>query len=91
MVNFVCMAPSIQTEIKAFVQNQTSSGSIISNEYLTYSAFTLKGFDDQERNLTFVKTDFQVLKLKFHACILLQAFRSVPGCQTSMCKLGISL
>jgi len=27
-------------------------------------------FDDQERNLTFVKTDFQVLKLKFHACNL---------------------
>jgi len=27
-------------------------------------AFTLSGFDDQERNLTFVKTDFKVLKLK---------------------------
>jgi len=24
-------------------------------------------FDDQERNLTYVKTDFQFLKLKFHA------------------------
>jgi len=24
------------------------------------SVFTLNGFDDQERNLTFVKTDFQV-------------------------------
>jgi len=34
---------------------------------------TLKGFDDQERNLTFVKTDFQVLKLKFHACNFKQA------------------
>jgi len=32
------------------------------------AAFTLNGFDEQERNLTFVKTDFQVLKLKFHAC-----------------------
>jgi len=26
------------------------------------------GFYDQKRNLTFVKTDFQVLKFKFHAC-----------------------
>jgi len=34
----------------------------------SYAAFTLNGFDIQERNLTFVKTDFQVLKLKFHAC-----------------------
>jgi len=38
------------------------------------AAFTLNGFDDQERNLTFVKTDFQVLKLKFHACNFKQAF-----------------
>jgi len=29
--------------------------------------FTLNGFDYQERNLTFVKTDFQLLRLKFHA------------------------
>jgi len=29
------------------------------------AAFTHNGFDDQERNLTFVKTNFQVLKLKF--------------------------
>jgi len=28
------------------------------------------GFDNQERNLTFVKTAFQVLKLKFLACIM---------------------
>jgi len=35
--------------------------------------FTLKGFDDQERNLTFVKTNFQVLKLTFHACNYKQA------------------
>jgi len=35
---------------------------------LLYTAFTLNGFVDQERNLTFVKTDYQVLKLKFLAC-----------------------
>jgi len=35
---------------------------------------TLNGFDDQERNLMFAKTDFQVLKLKFHACNFKQAF-----------------
>jgi len=29
------------------------------------AAFTLNGFDDQQRNMTFVKTHFQVLKLKF--------------------------
>jgi len=40
----------------------------------TNAAFTLNGFDDQERNLTLVKTDFQVLKFKFHACIMKQAF-----------------
>jgi len=34
----------------------------------TNAAFTLSGFDDQERNLMVVKTDFQVSKLKFHAC-----------------------
>jgi len=28
------------------------------SETLAYAAFTLNGFDDQERNLTFVKTDF---------------------------------
>jgi len=69
-----------------------------------YVAYTLNGFDDQERNLTFVKTDFQVLKFKFYALTslqtiissdlnklknnILQAFRSVPGC-TCMCKRGI--
>jgi len=31
----------------------------------TYAAFALNGFDDQERNRTFVKIDFRVLKLKF--------------------------
>jgi len=35
-------------------------------------ALTLDGFDDQERNLIFAKTDFQlVLKLKFHTCLKL--------------------
>jgi len=38
--------------------------------FVTYATFTLNGFDDQERNLTFVKTGFQVLILKFHACCL---------------------
>jgi len=41
---------------------------------LTNTSFTLSGFDDQERNLTFVKTAFQILKLKFHACSTKQAF-----------------
>jgi len=47
------------------------------------AAFTLSGFDDQERNLTFVKTAFQVS--------FIEAFLSVPGCQTCMYKRGISL
>jgi len=41
------------------------------------AVFTLNGFGDQERNLTFVKTDFQVLKFKFHACNFKQAFYSL--------------
>jgi len=40
----------------------------------TYAAFTLNGFDDQERNLMSVKMDFHVLKLKFLACSTKQAF-----------------
>jgi len=32
--------------------------------WLNYAVFTLNSFHDQERNLTFVKTNFQVLKLK---------------------------
>jgi len=39
-----------------------------------YAAFTLNGFDNQERNLMFVKMYFQFLKLKFHACNFQQAF-----------------
>jgi len=83
-----------------------------SRSFHPYTAFILDGFDDQERNLMFVKTGFQVLKLKFlaynmkQAFYLLhnqkiarayqqentfkQAFRSVSGCQTCMCKRGIS-
>jgi len=60
---------------------------------LINAAFTLSGCDDQERNLTFVKTAFQVLKLQFLACSMentfLEAFLSVPGCQTCMYKRGI--
>jgi len=43
-------------------------------QIMSYAAFTLNGFDDQARNLTSVKTDFQVLKLQFHACNFKQAF-----------------
>jgi len=42
-----------------------------------YAAFTLNGFDDQEWNLTFEITKFQVLKLKFHAFNFKQAFYSL--------------
>jgi len=38
------------------------------------AAFTLNGFGDQERNLTFVKTGFQVLKTKFPVCNFKKAF-----------------
>jgi len=44
---------------------------------LVISSFTLSSFDDQERNLTFVKTAFQVLKLKFFVCSMKQAFYSL--------------
>jgi len=40
-------------------------------------AFTLNGFDDQVRNLTFVKTYFQVLKVKLNACNFKQALYRV--------------
>jgi len=42
--------------------------------FVIYAAFTLNFFDDQQRNQTLVKTDFQVLKFKFHACNFKQAF-----------------
>jgi len=38
------------------------------------AAFTLNGFDNQERNLMFMKTNFQVLKLKFYSCNFKHAF-----------------
>jgi len=44
----------------------------------TNAAFTCSGFDDQERNLTFVKTAFQVLKLKFLATTRKYFFTSFP-------------
>jgi len=47
---------------------------VFSNECQPYVAFTLNGFDYQERIMTFVKTYFQVLKLKFNACNFKQAF-----------------
>jgi len=37
-------------------------------------AFILNGFDNQERKLSFAKTHFPVLKYKFHACTMQQAF-----------------
>jgi len=40
--------------------------SVLNNH--TYATFIVNGFDNQERNLTFVKTDFQVSKLKFYSC-----------------------
>jgi len=68
--------------------------------FLANATFTLSGFDDQERNLTFVKAAFQVLNHPLHKQniarvwqqknTILQAFRSVSGCQTCMCKRGIS-
>jgi len=55
-----------------------------------YAAFTLNGFDDQERNLTFVKIDFQVLKLKFHACNFKQAFYCVTLITQKYCYTSFS-
>jgi len=86
---------------------------LIQVSWLCYAAFTLNGFDNQERNLIFGKTDFQVLKLKFYVCnfkqafyalyklfiawpwqhknTFIQAFCSLPGCQTCMCKRSIRI
>jgi len=41
---------------------------------MSNAAFSLNGFDDQERNQTVVKTDFQVLKLIFYSNNFKQAF-----------------
>jgi len=68
------------------------------------AAFTLSGFDNQERNLTFVKTAFQVfyeasflstLQTKYRVSLVTRnyffiSFLSVPDCQTCMCKCGIN-
>jgi len=56
----------------SYCQNIFSSRNLSSN--MPNAAFTLMGFDNQERNLMFVKTDFQVSKLIFHACNFQQAF-----------------
>jgi len=97
----------------SIVDTERGSNPFRSHFLILNVAFTLSSFDNQEQNLTFVKTAFQVLKLKFLASIIeqafyplykqniaracqqestfLQAFRLVPGCQTCMCKRGISL
>jgi len=51
----------------------TSQGSLLDRP-VSNAAFTLSGFDDQERNLAFVKTAFQVLKLKFLALLYEASF-----------------
>jgi len=45
--------------------------------YEANAAFTLNGFDDQDRNLTFVKTDFPVLKNSNSIPVILSS-RSIP-------------
>jgi len=47
---------------------------MIKLNFSIYAAFTLNGFDDQERNLIFGKTDFKHLELKFRTCNFKQAF-----------------
>jgi len=46
-------------------------------------AFTLNSYDDQKRNLTFVKTNLQILKLKCYACDFKQAFYPLHKLYTS--------
>jgi len=48
----------------------------------TNAAFTLNGITTKNKTLLFAKTDFQVLKLKFHACSMKQAF-------CPLCKLNV--
>jgi len=67
--------------------------------YVFNAVFTLNGLDDQEQNLTFVKTDIQVLKHKFHACNFKQAFyplhklhtasRGLDNTKTLLYKLSV--
>jgi len=47
---------------------------VLNSSIISNAAFTHNGFNEQERNLTVLKTDFQVLKLKFHVCSFKQAF-----------------
>jgi len=42
------------------------------------------------KNLTFVKTDFQLLKLQFHACNFEQAFYSLHKLYGASCDLDNS-
>jgi len=58
---------------------------------LCYAAFTHNGFDDQERNLACVKTNFRVLKLKFHACNFKQAFYPTRPASSLVVPLGKAL
>jgi len=44
------------------------------NKSITYAAFTLSGFDDQEPDVCENRTAFQVLKLQFLACSMKQTF-----------------
>jgi len=65
---------SFQTRYFLLVSTQRQKHFCPQAYRVPYAAFTLNDFDNQERNLTFVKTVFQVLKLKFLACSIKQAF-----------------
>jgi len=60
--DFDFSAPKIYEPIPSFDGLKERLTSYVSGS--TYAAFTHNCFDDQERNLIFVKTDFQVFKLK---------------------------
>jgi len=56
----------------------------VSRDFVRTSFWTApNAFDGQEQNLIFVKTDFQVLKLKFLACSIKPRFLS--SSQTKYC------
>jgi len=73
------MEPAVKAKMLTYVL-PTEKRLIVSlwKFFATNAAFTLNGFDNQEWNVTFVKTDFQVLKLKFHACKFKQDFYPLP-------------
>jgi len=52
----------------------------------TNAAFTHNDLDDQKRNLTFVKMDFQVFKLEFHACNFKQVFYPLHKLSITFCE-----